>query len=49
VSDTFEVYMQTLQLECNDGKSGTLNWTVAEETPDLVYYQVNTPKDHRPS
>ncbi|XP_048001488.1 protein Skeletor, isoforms B/C [Leguminivora glycinivorella] len=42
VSDTFEAYTKTLQLECNEGQPGTLNWTVAEETPDLVYYQCYT-------
>ncbi|XP_063629705.1 protein Skeletor, isoforms B/C [Cydia splendana] len=42
VSDTFETYMKTLQLECNEGEPGILNWTVAEETPDLVYYQCYT-------
>ncbi|XP_063369261.1 protein Skeletor, isoforms B/C isoform X2 [Cydia amplana] len=42
VSDTFEAYMKTLQLECNEGEPGVLNWTVAEETPDLVYYQCYT-------
>ncbi|XP_032523289.2 protein Skeletor, isoforms B/C isoform X3 [Danaus plexippus] len=41
-SDTFEQYMRTLQLECNDGEPATLNWTVAHETPDLVYYQCYT-------
>ncbi|XP_050357466.1 protein Skeletor, isoforms B/C isoform X1 [Nymphalis io] len=38
-SDTFEQYMQTLQLECNEGEPAVLNWTVAHETPDLLYYQ----------
>ncbi|XP_053619492.1 protein Skeletor, isoforms B/C isoform X2 [Plodia interpunctella] len=39
VSATFEDYMTTLQLECNTGEPAVLNWTVAHETPDLVYYQ----------
>lgn len=39
-SETFEDYMKTVQLECNDGEPAVLNWTVAHETPDLVYYQV---------
>ncbi|CAH2985104.1 unnamed protein product [Chilo suppressalis] len=41
-SETFEDYMKTLQLECNDGEPALLNWTVAHETPDLVYYQCYT-------
>ncbi|XP_052745057.1 protein Skeletor, isoforms B/C [Bicyclus anynana] len=41
-SKTFEEYMQTLQLECGDGEPAALNWTVAHETPDLVYYQCYT-------
>ncbi|CAB3232551.1 unnamed protein product [Arctia plantaginis] len=41
-SETFEEYMKTLQLECNDGEPAVLNWTVAHETPDLVYYQCYT-------
>ncbi|CAH2261772.1 jg14175 [Pararge aegeria aegeria] len=41
-SKTFEDYMQTLQLECSDGEPAVLNWTVAHETPDLVYYQCYT-------
>ncbi|CAG4973312.1 unnamed protein product [Colias eurytheme] len=42
VSETFEEYMQTLQLECNEGEPAVLEWTVAHETPDLVYYQCYT-------
>ncbi|XP_037295975.1 protein Skeletor, isoforms B/C isoform X1 [Manduca sexta] len=41
-AETFEEYMQTLQLECNNGEPAALNWTVAHETPDLVYYQCYT-------
>ncbi|XP_013165632.1 PREDICTED: protein Skeletor, isoforms B/C isoform X2 [Papilio xuthus] len=41
-SETFEDYMKTLQLECNEGEPAVLNWTVAHETPDLVYYQCYT-------
>ncbi|CAK1594768.1 unnamed protein product [Parnassius mnemosyne] len=41
-SETFEDYMRTLQLECNEGEPAVLNWTVAHETPDLVYYQCYT-------
>lgn len=25
---------------CDEGQPAYLNWTVAPETPDLVYYQV---------
>ncbi|KAJ0170675.1 hypothetical protein K1T71_013447 [Dendrolimus kikuchii] len=41
-SETFEDYMKTLQLECSPGEPGILNWTVAHETPDLLYYQCYT-------
>ncbi|PZC78224.1 hypothetical protein B5X24_HaOG202475 [Helicoverpa armigera] len=41
-SETFEDYMNTLQLECNEGEPAVLNWTVAHETPDLLYYQCYT-------
>ncbi|XP_059045492.1 protein Skeletor, isoforms B/C isoform X3 [Achroia grisella] len=42
MTETFEDYMKTLQLECNSGDPAVLNWTVAHETPDLVYYQCYT-------
>jgi hypothetical protein len=38
--ETFEEYLKTLRLVCEDGQPAYLNWTVAPETPDLVYYQV---------
>ncbi|KAL4706946.1 hypothetical protein ACJJTC_005215 [Scirpophaga incertulas] len=41
-SETFEEYRRTLQLECGPGLPALLNWTVAHETPDLVYYQCYT-------
>ncbi|XP_047526144.1 protein Skeletor, isoforms B/C isoform X1 [Pieris napi] len=41
-SETFEDYLQTLQLECNEGEPAVLEWTVAHETPDLLYYQCYT-------
>ncbi|XP_045780511.1 protein Skeletor, isoforms B/C isoform X2 [Maniola jurtina] len=41
-SKTFEDYMKTLKLECSEGEPAVLNWTVAHETPDLVYYQCYT-------
>jgi hypothetical protein len=39
-TETFEEYLNTLRLVCDEGESAYLNWTVALETPDLVYYQV---------
>jgi hypothetical protein len=39
-TETFEQYTKTLKLECEPGEAAVLNWTVAEDTPDLVYYQV---------
>lgn len=41
-TETFEDYMMTLKLECSPGVPAILNWTVAHETPDLVYYQCYT-------
>ncbi|KAI8422954.1 hypothetical protein MSG28_014057 [Choristoneura fumiferana] len=41
-AESFEAYMKTLQLECNEGEPAILTWTVAQETPDLVYYQCYT-------
>ncbi|XP_050068770.1 protein Skeletor, isoforms B/C-like isoform X2 [Anopheles maculipalpis] len=41
---TFEEYKKTLHLSCDDptGQPAYLNWTVIDETPDLVYYQCFT-------
>uniref|UniRef100_A0A182WYF8 DOMON domain-containing protein n=1 Tax=Anopheles quadriannulatus TaxID=34691 RepID=A0A182WYF8_ANOQN len=41
---TFDEYKKTLQLSCDDpnGQPAYLNWTVVDETPDLVYYQCFT-------
>lgn len=40
--ETFNAFFDSLKLSCEEkGDPGILNWTVAEETPDLVYYQVN--------
>lgn len=38
--ETFEDYMKTLTLKCEPGEPAMLNWTVTDDTPDLVYYQV---------
>lgn len=39
-SETFEQFKKTLRLECDQGESGYLNWTVPMDAPDLLYYQV---------
>lgn len=38
-SETFETYKDSLYKSCDSGLPGSLVWTVAEDTPDLVYYQ----------
>ena len=38
--DTFDAYLPTLVLECDDGEPGMFTWTPDENTPDTVYYQV---------
>ena len=41
-SDTFQEYFNTLELACANGRRdeyGWVNWTVAANTPNLVYYQ----------
>lgn len=38
--DTFDGYMSTLELVCNEGTPGSFTWTPDENTPDMVYYQV---------
>jgi hypothetical protein len=38
--ETFDDFFKTLKLQCDAGEPAYLNWTVAMETPDLVYYQV---------
>ncbi|XP_038117361.1 protein Skeletor, isoforms B/C isoform X2 [Culex quinquefasciatus] len=40
----FEDYMKTLYLACDETDSPPvyLNWTVADDTPDMVYYQCYT-------
>ncbi|XP_042862288.1 protein Skeletor, isoforms B/C-like [Penaeus japonicus] len=41
-SITFEEYKETLYKDCDGDPPGSLVWTVAEDTPDLVYYQCYT-------
>ena len=40
-SETFESFFETLRLDCDQGEPAKLVWTVAQDTPDLVYYQVS--------
>ncbi|XP_050532309.1 protein Skeletor, isoforms B/C-like [Daktulosphaira vitifoliae] len=37
--ETFNAFFDSLKLSCEDGSAAELNWTVAQETPDIVYYQ----------
>jgi len=44
-AETFKAYRASLEVVCERGSRdnyGLLNWTVAEATPDLVYYQSYT-------
>jgi len=44
-SETFKEYFTSLEVVCERGSKdnyGLLNWTVAEETDDIVYYQSYT-------
>lgn len=38
--ETFKSFFDTLELKCNMGEPAKLVWTVEQDTPDLVYYQV---------
>ena len=37
---SFGGYQRTLQLDCEEGQPGILQWTPDADTPDTVYYQV---------
>ncbi|KAJ8686210.1 hypothetical protein QAD02_022004 [Eretmocerus hayati] len=45
-SETFEQFLQTLRLDCEEGEPGELVWHVAPDTPDYVYYQVTVHPTH---
>lgn len=38
--NSFGAYQRTLQLNCEEGQPGVLQWTPDANTPDTVYYQV---------
>ncbi|KAF0294155.1 Protein Skeletor, isoforms B/C [Amphibalanus amphitrite] len=39
---SFGAYQRTLQLDCEEGQPGILQWTPDADTPDTVYYQCFT-------
>ncbi|XP_021944452.1 protein Skeletor, isoforms B/C isoform X3 [Folsomia candida] len=41
-SETFQDFMKTLNLVCEDGRPSQLSWTVSMDAPDLLYYQCYT-------
>lgn len=43
-SETFEDYKKTLRLVCEDGEPSIMKWTVPEDAPDELYYQVSKNK-----
>lgn len=38
--DSFGAYQRTLELRCDEGEPGVIQWTPDKNTPDTVYYQV---------
>lgn len=39
--ESFGAYQRTLELKCDEGEPGVIQWTPDENTPDTVYYQVS--------
>ena len=37
---SFGAFQRTLKLHCEEGQPALLQWTVENDTPDTVYYQV---------
>ncbi|KAJ8920299.1 hypothetical protein NQ315_011960 [Exocentrus adspersus] len=40
--DSFGAYQRTLELKCDPGEPGVIQWTPDKDTPDTVYYQCFT-------
>ncbi|KRT85048.1 hypothetical protein AMK59_2339, partial [Oryctes borbonicus] len=40
--ESFGAYQRTLELKCDQGEPGVIQWTPDEDTPDTVYYQCFT-------
>lgn len=40
--ESFGAYQRTLQLKCDQGEPGVIQWTPDKDTPDTVYYQVSS-------
>ena len=38
---SFGAYQRSLNLDCQEGQPGILQWTPDANTPDTVYYQAN--------
>lgn len=38
--NSFGAYQRTLELSCQEGQPGVIQWTPDSSTPDTVYYQV---------
>ena len=38
--ESFGAYQRTLELKCDKGEPGVIQWTPDKDTPDTVYYQV---------
>lgn len=39
--DSFGAYQRTLELKCDPGEPGVIQWTPDKDTPDTVYYQAS--------